>query len=417
MRHLLSIALALVTTTSALAGPLTPPGALTSTHKTLTEVEPRRPINLTTAPTGGGALHRISTDGSYYLTGEIKADTGQHAILIDAPNVTIDLNGYRILGGSGASDAGIVVDHDSATIHSGSIIKAAGTGILVNAGQSHVVRDVVVSECGDGLRVVDPTSTIRVLDSTFNSNTNRGAWVDGTSASFFRSEARDNGADGFYSEATSSLFVDCIAELNTGGAGFGSGTSSRLTGCIATANSTQGFSLGETSVLSECIATGNTAGGFDVGVNSVIRECSAFNNTNYGIQAGDGTTIRDCVATGNTVYGIFMNDQGSVLDSITRSNGNRGIRVGDGNLVRGCLTSSNGFIGISSGLDNRIENNDIGDHTTMFILGTGTVFIRNTIGSGSWSTSTDTTFGDIEDLTTPGTATAATTNVIVNLLK
>ena len=56
----------------AFAGDLDPPpGAIMPTMKTLTEIEPRTPVQA--LPGSETALHVISQSGSYYLTGNITA--------------------------------------------------------------------------------------------------------------------------------------------------------------------------------------------------------------------------------------------------------------------------------------------------------------------------------------------------------
>jgi hypothetical protein len=58
--------------TMALAGPLDPPaGPVTSTLKTLSEVEPRTAVNAANTPGDFQALYVISSPGSYYLTANV----------------------------------------------------------------------------------------------------------------------------------------------------------------------------------------------------------------------------------------------------------------------------------------------------------------------------------------------------------
>ena len=52
-------------------GALTPPGAPASTMKTLDQVEPRTPVNVTTVPGDASYHHITTTPGSYYLTGNL----------------------------------------------------------------------------------------------------------------------------------------------------------------------------------------------------------------------------------------------------------------------------------------------------------------------------------------------------------
>src|SRR5262245_22765217 len=74
------------------AGPLNPPaGPVTSTYKTLTEVEPRTPISAASTPGDAAGQFKITQPGSYYLTGNIAAIPGKHGIEIAASGVTIDL--------------------------------------------------------------------------------------------------------------------------------------------------------------------------------------------------------------------------------------------------------------------------------------------------------------------------------------
>jgi len=68
---------------SAWAGPLDPPaGPVTSTYKTLTEVEPRTAINTTNTPGDADSLFKITQPGSYYLTGNITGVAAKHGIEI-----------------------------------------------------------------------------------------------------------------------------------------------------------------------------------------------------------------------------------------------------------------------------------------------------------------------------------------------
>ena len=64
--------------------PTSPPGA---TMLTLSQIEPRTPIS--------GAPISILTSGSYYLTTNLTVSSAS-AIVIDANNVTLDLNGFTI---------------------------------------------------------------------------------------------------------------------------------------------------------------------------------------------------------------------------------------------------------------------------------------------------------------------------------
>lgn len=110
-------------------GSLTPPGAPAETMKTLTQVEPRIPVqSLTSAPP-----YVITQPGSYYLTDNITVTNG-NAIFINASDVSLDLMGYTLESTRPSSADGVAINASTVyrikicngSIKSGSTI-AAGT--------------------------------------------------------------------------------------------------------------------------------------------------------------------------------------------------------------------------------------------------------------------------------------------------
>src|SRR5450432_1854521 len=104
-------------------GSLTPPGAPTPTMKSLDQVQPRTLIP------GGTVAYTISSEGSYYLSGNLVVASGPGAIIVASNNVTIDLQGFELVG-SGAG-AGIFLNGgvSNVTIRNGTIRNFAGDGI------------------------------------------------------------------------------------------------------------------------------------------------------------------------------------------------------------------------------------------------------------------------------------------------
>ena len=88
-----SVVAIVLLTTPAIAGDLNPPtGAPAPTMKTLTEVEPRTPVNAANTPGDATAVFRITQHGSYYLTGNIMGEAGKSGVVIDSDDVTLDLD-------------------------------------------------------------------------------------------------------------------------------------------------------------------------------------------------------------------------------------------------------------------------------------------------------------------------------------
>lgn len=91
-------------------GALTPPGGPPAAGgRTLLQIKPHIPLQGGTVPAGGGALFNITQPGSYYLTADIVVPPGQTGVRIASDGVVLDLNGFRILGATGAA-TGVFVE-------------------------------------------------------------------------------------------------------------------------------------------------------------------------------------------------------------------------------------------------------------------------------------------------------------------
>ncbi len=81
-------------------GNLTPAGPPGATMLTLSQVEPRTPINAIHTPGNGSVEFAITNSGSYFLTTNLFGVSGEGGIGIYTNNVTLDLNGYSLQGGA-----------------------------------------------------------------------------------------------------------------------------------------------------------------------------------------------------------------------------------------------------------------------------------------------------------------------------
>lgn len=137
-------------------GSLTPPpGAPAPVMKSLDQIESRIPVN--TLPGASNAVHVISQPGNYYLTGDIVGSTGKNGILINAHDVTIDLNGYTLLGsGNGSLDGIRVLEEDGGSgerliVRNGKIQKWGGAAISMFAHYVQALQDLDINDCGAGI--------------------------------------------------------------------------------------------------------------------------------------------------------------------------------------------------------------------------------------------------------------------------
>ena len=89
-------------------------------------------INQSTVMAAGGFPYKITQSGSYKLSGNL-AVSGSFGIVISAPNVTIDLNGFTIYGGGPSIfDAGISATSDHRL--PGSVPGLVATGVTIRNG-------------------------------------------------------------------------------------------------------------------------------------------------------------------------------------------------------------------------------------------------------------------------------------------
>ncbi len=192
-------ALALLVTGGWLfAGPLNPPpGPVSSSYKTLTEVEPRTAVNAANTPGDADSLFKITQRGSYYLTGNITGVAGKHGIEIVASGVTLDLNGFDLQGvvGMGAFD-GITVSLANATsiaVVNGSVRDWGSKGI--DLGSAHACRIEGVLANGNASTGIDAGGSGCAI-SNCSSRANGSGFVIGVGSSIIGCAAHGNTASG-----------------------------------------------------------------------------------------------------------------------------------------------------------------------------------------------------------------------------
>ena len=225
----------------ASAGDLTPPtGPVAATNRTA--------IN----PQGLTLPYTISEPGSYVLMGNIVAPGGfaGSAISIDADDVTLDLNGFAIVGDGNGTAVGVFSSHNRIAIRNGSV-RNWQTGLSIQGAEHAEVSD---------LRVTD-------------------------------------GAAGGLLVGRYTVVTRCVAH-NTGNVGIQATDGCVVSHCTANANTGIGILAGQGSVITDCASYANTGGGVWSGFGSVIADCSAYANTGIGIRAGN-SLIRGNVSVSN----------------------------------------------------------------------------------------------------------------------
>ncbi|HEX8877065.1 MAG TPA: hypothetical protein VF777_09975 [Phycisphaerales bacterium] len=307
---------------SSLAGPLSPPaGPVTSTGKTLTEVEPRIAINLTNTPGDADSKFKITQPGSYYLTGNVNVGFAQHGIEIASHRVTIDLNGYAIIGISG-SYSGVTVfgaNYNQITVRNGSVRYMGEHGVDLLAvsnsnANGHLVENVHVQTCETGIRI----------DSGIVRNCTA-------------SQCEFTGISAHAWDAGGALIESCVSSKNGGdGIGMGNGT---VRASVARDCQSTGIRIGNTGLIESCHSEGNSDWGFG-GVNYQLINSTAIDNAMGGAYTNQtvvmrGNTISSETAVSGSI-GILVANSGSVLEGNTIVRQSTAFRVtGANNFVAG----------------------------------------------------------------------------------
>ena len=352
-RIITAAALTLTAAGLLFAGPLNPPaGPITSTNKTLQEVEPRIAINTTNTPGDADSLFKITQRGSYYLTGNITGVVGKHGVEIavgaDGSSISIDLMGFELAGVFGSLDG----------------ISVAGASITRNVA---IRNGTVRAWGGDGIDMLS---------------------------------------------GLNNLLSDLRIEGN-GGRGILAGSVSTVTGCTALSNSDDGIYAGDGSTITGCTAFSNTGTGISTQFGSTITGCSAFGNRGDGISTTTGSTITGCSAYANTGGGITANNGCTISNCTARSNTLDGIVVNNDCLVLANMCSLNGFgAGLGAGVrivgsDNRIEGNNCTDADRgINVELAGNIIIRNTCSGNTldWVIAANNVVGPIVDRRAPASA-------------
>jgi hypothetical protein len=152
-------------------------------------------INQATVMTAGGFPYKILQPGSYKLSGNLVATSGASAIEIDADNVVLDLNGFKITAVSGTGvvagvDNGHFAVHPGLVVVNGAIDAVAG----VNNFATTTVRNVSISARGGfGISITNGTVTDCTISVVSNSGfslqpgigISEGGMISGNTVAFF----------------------------------------------------------------------------------------------------------------------------------------------------------------------------------------------------------------------------------------
>ena len=381
----LSVCITIVAASAIIArgGPLDPPpGPIQPTFKTLEEVEPRTAINQANTPGDATAVYRITEPGSYYLADNLQGEPGKHGILIASPGVTVNLNGFELVGGADSLN-GVHVDTAgfplNIVIRNGLLDSWQGDGVDASQAVGVQIEDVDVTFCIDtGFRVGE-SARISDCKVDFTGTGFRG----GDNCTIERCDARTTTSTHGFEFGFGTTILDSAASDSAGvGIAVASGTirNCDVRDCLGT-----GVFVSQHSVISGCSAVGNGVDGFELTLGGVIEHCVASQNDTRGILAGTRVLIDGCQATENVLSGITASSDCTVTNCNSTNNEGDGIFVGSNCVVTDCTVISNMDDGIEAvNIGNRIERNTCNFNQDLGIRSESEALVReNTCGTNA----------------------------------
>ncbi|MEO1535904.1 MAG: right-handed parallel beta-helix repeat-containing protein [Planctomycetota bacterium] len=320
----------------------------------------RIPVSPTTTPGGPFSTYTLDEAGHYVLVENLLGEPNKNGIIITAPNVTLDLNGYSIIGAAD-SRSGIIAPGDVEGVHiaRGTIRDWPDHGVDLGVDRNHRYTGLFVANCGgDGIRMsADSIATDLVLIG----NGGNGLTIERGSGTIERAMAIFNAGNGF--DVASEAKANRLYALVNDGAGITGHNRNVITESNAVLNTADGFRLGLFSTLERCLASRNGDDGFDLGNQATLRDCTADDNTVNGITAGWRLTAERVVAWRNGAHGISAESHARIIDSYATVNANSGIVATWRPNITGSFATWNQGHGFELGNDARVASSDASDNT------------------------------------------------------
>lgn len=343
---------------AAAQGALTPSAAPAPTGKSLAQIEPR--IDIATLAGTATSVVTISTTGSYYLSANLSGAPGKDTIVVSAAGVTIDLNGFSLVGTDAARVGLLATSGAAVTVRNGRVVggtygvrttsRACLQDLIVEGGTTQGIStttDSTVERCrvsAAGIAV----STRGVVTDCITTGANGIA--TGSHATVLRCRVSAGGI----STGDNALVSDCVVD-DAPGFGISAGDAATVRNCTVQVSARSGIVVGQRSRISHCAVrdvvgiAANADGGFASaagGIETVLDACSAGNSGVPGFNFTSSTQFRNCVSTNSTGAGFVGGGQCRFSDCIASGNSGVGISAGNRSILTGCIANTNGAGGI-----------------------------------------------------------------------
>lgn len=310
--------------------------------------------------------YTINQPGRYILTSDFTGITGFNGITIVVSNVTLDLNGFHVVGVPGSIN-GIFVQ-----------------GLRYNI---EMINGTVRNWGGNGADMSGSRNS-RMFNMRAHNNSSIGLLV-GTGSVMNQCTSAGNTNDGMFA-GTGSVVTDCAMYLNNDD-GVTCNPGVTFNNVTSSLNGNAGFRLLSGCSMFNCTAYQNQGNGIVVAEACNVVNCTAQFNQFSGIVASFHCRIEGCVSYDNRSDGIRTSTNCIVVDCVASRNFDDGIQVPVACYVRGNTCDSNGVGGSGSGIQvvgglNYIESNHVsGNVNGIHIVGRDNIVARNVAVANSFN--------------------------------
>lgn len=328
----------------ATAGPLNPPaGAVASSGKTLSDVEPRTAVNATNTPGDATYVFRITQAGSYYLTGNISVPAGRTGVYLGA-GVRLDLNGFTITGAGGTSQG--VFASNGCTVRNGTITNVASAVLVgISSTTAVYIEDLIVSAFSGRAFDIGGRSVVRRC--TISGSGLVGIEMQGDYGTVEDCTVNNLNGTGVYINSYSVLRRSLLNGCSIGAyVGFGSHVQS----CEFSSCNNIGLQASQRTAVHGCVATSITVGftgaagvGIDLADGAEAIGCSAA-SCYIGIRAATSSRIVECSADACASAAVKLGGAGNTVEACRLNRSSIGVDMTGvaGNYVHKCVLMGNG---------------------------------------------------------------------------
>jgi parallel beta-helix repeat protein len=286
----------------------------------------------------------ITNAGSYILTENVGGVPGTNGITVAANDVTLDLNGFALIGRTNAgSGIAVMQARTNLVIRNGVIRDWGHHGVDGGLAYDSVLSELAVTGNGRSGARLGPGGRIAGCRAVANKTHGFEAGLANVVADC---ASRSNGQHGILMVGDGTLRDSALRDNK--GCGVRASNTCIIVRCTVRDNGDHGIEAGRACLVEDCVGFSNDDGVRVSDSGGLVARCVAYANRSNGVSMVAAGLIRDCNAAYNYGDGIAAGDACDVVGNASCTNYGGGIRItGSGNRVESNHAMGNRGIGVA----------------------------------------------------------------------